>query len=421
MPRHAFSRGLLDRWRRRRINHRAVQEFSRSLALIVDREALEASVAVRIRELFAPDRLLLLRPDTMRAVFVPSLSFGLSDTALEGAQISSRDKLARWLLVNETSLVLARQPEVFDYLDLQERSFLLRLGLSLCVPLLSLNRLTGILLLGADRTDWTVTRKDLDLLGILAGQVSLALENADLYRAQRERLDRLHRAERLAAVGQLAAGIAHEIRNPLTAIRSTMQYLQKGFNPNEPKGELVAQLLSEVDRINGTIGNLLTLSRSHELRVTELDLREPLDAAVTLVKAQAAGQGVEVACVLGGSELRTKGDPGALKQIFLNLLMNALEAMPDGGRLTVEIRYWSPQDVFSTTRWAEVAIHDTGPGIPEEQLRRVFDPFFTTKPEGTGLGLAISHGLVSQHQGEISFESGNGKGTTVLVRLQLRG
>lgn len=421
MSRPAFARGLLDRWRRRRINHRAVQEFSRSLALIVDREALEASVAVRIRELFSPDRLLLLRPDEMRSAFVPSLSFGLSDTDLEGAQISSGDKLARWLRVNETSLVLARQPEVFDYLDLQERSFLLRLGLSLCVPLLSLNRLTGILLLGADRVDWTVTRKDLELLGILAGQVSLALENADLYRAQRERLDRLHRAERLAAVGQLAAGIAHEIRNPLTAIRSTMQYLQKGFNPDEPKGELVAELLSEVDRINRTIGNLLNLSRSHELRFAALDLGETLDTVVTLVKAQAAEQGVEVVYD-HPAELYVQGDSGALRQIFLNLLQNALEAMPGGGKLGVEIRFGAAQDVLVPTRWVEVAIRDTGPGIPEEQLRRIFDPFFTTKPEGTGLGLAISHGLVAQHQGEISFDrgNGNGKGTVVRVRLPLR-
>lgn len=420
MLRNAFARGLLDWWRRRQVTQRAVQEFNRSLALIVDREALESSVSVRIRELFSPDRLLLLRPDEMRSDFVPSLSFGFSDTDLEGARISSRDKLARWLLVNETCLVLARQPEVFDYLDAPEKSFLVRLRLSLCVPLLSLNRLTGILLLGADRADWTVTRKDLELLGILAGQVSLALENADLYRDQRERLDRLHRAERLAAVGQLAAGIAHEIRNPLTAIRSTMQYLQKGFPPDEPKGELVAELLSEVDRINGTIGNLLTLSRSHELRMTELDLRESLDTLVTLMTAQAAEQGVEVTYDPGPAGLRLYGDSGALRQIFLNLLKNALEAMPGGGRLGIEVRAFLPQDVLSSARWVEISIRDTGPGIPEDQLRRVFDPFFTTKPEGTGLGLAISHGLVAQHQGEISFENGNGKGTVVRVRLPLR-
>lgn len=403
------------------MNRRAFQEFGRSLALIVDREALEASVAARIRELFDPDRMVILEPDRGGTTFLPGFSFGIGEKELEDLRVPARGKLTRWLSVNETCLVLDRQPGVQEYLDPAERDLLDRLRVSLVVPMISLNRLTGILLLGSDRPGWGIGRGDVELLDLLASQASLAFENAELYRTQRERLDRLYRAERLAAVGQLAAGVAHEIRNPLTAIRSTMQYLLRGLDPEEPRHELVHELLREVDRINSTVGGLLSLSRSGELRKSDIDLVEPLGQAVQLLRARAAEQGVEVCCNLGMGALRVLGDADQLKQVFLNLLLNALQSMPSGGRITVGAAPW-PRDERSEpggTRWAQARIEDTGAGIPPEQMRRVFDPFYTTKGDGTGLGLAICHGIVEQHQGEIQLESEVGKGTAVSVRLPL--
>jgi signal transduction histidine kinase len=411
--------GIVGRLRRRRVSRRTFQEFSRSLALIVDREALEASVAARIRELFDPDRMVVLEPDGATASFLPGFSFGLAETDLESLRLPARGKLARWLSVNETCLVLDRQPGVHEYLDPAERDLLDRLRLNLCVPMVSLNRLTGILLLGSDQPRWSIGRSEIELLNFLASQASLAFENAELYRAQRERLDRLYRAERLAAVGQLAAGVAHEIRNPLTAIRSTMQYLLRGLDPGEPKHQLVEELLSEVDRINSTVGGLLSLSRSGELRKSEIDLLEPLGKAVQLVQARAAEQGVEIRTEFGRNGLRVLGDAGQLKQVFLNLLINALQSMSDGGRISVAVTPWALQLGRAETPWVQVQIADTGPGISPAQLRRVFDPFYTTKREGTGLGLAICHGIIEQHEGEIQLESEVGVGTTAAVRLPL--
>jgi signal transduction histidine kinase len=417
MPPKLIFEEVLGRLRRRRLNRRAVQELSRSLALIVDRDALEASVAARIRELFNPGRMVVLEPDPATASFLPGFSFGLQEGDLAGLRLAARGKLARWLAVNETCLLLDRQPGVHEYLDPAERDLLDGLRLNVCVPMVSLNRLTGILLLGSERPGWTLRRADAELLDLLASQASLAFENAALYRAQRERLDRLYRAERLAAVGQLAAGVAHEIRNPLTAIRSTMQYLLRGLDPGEPRHQLVAELLSEVDRINGTVGGLLSLSRSGEIRRSEIDLREPLGKAVQLVQARAAEEGVTIDSDLGRHELRVLGDLGALQQVFLNLLLNAVQSMPGGGRISVAVAPWPALRGADNPRWAEVRIADTGPGIPPDQLRRVFDPFYTTKRDGTGLGLAICHGLIEQHEGEIRMESEEGSGTTVSVRL----
>jgi two-component system, NtrC family, sensor kinase len=419
MPKGLALKGILGRLQRRRLNRRAFQELSRSLALIVDREALEASVAARIRELFDPDRMVVLEPDRTSASFLPGFSFGLAEADLADLKVPARGRLARWLSVNETSLFLDRQPGVHEYLDPAERELLGRLRLSLAVPMISLNRLTGILLLGSDRPGWGFGRSDVELLNLLASQASLAFENAALYRAQRERLDRLYRAERLAAVGQLAAGVAHEIRNPLTAIRSTMQYLLRGLDPAEPRHQLVEELLNEVDRINSTVGGLLSLSRSGEIRKTEIDLLEPLGKAVQLVQARAAEQGVEVRSDPGPRGLHVLGDAGQLKQVFLNLLLNAVQSMSEGGRIAVAVAPWYPLSGNGGTRWVEVRIEDTGPGIPPDQLRRVFDPFYTTKRDGTGLGLAICNGIIEQHEGEIHLTSEPGVGTTASVRLPL--
>ncbi|HKH44153.1 MAG TPA: ATP-binding protein [Thermoanaerobaculia bacterium] len=414
-----FFEGALARWRRRRINRRAFQDLGRSLALIVDREALESSVAARIRELFDPDRLVILQPDAEGASFVPTFATGLGSEGLSNLRIASRGKLARWLSVNETSLALDQRPGVYEFLDAAEKELLARLRLDLCVPMIHLNRLIGILLLGGDRKGWSPSRAEIEMLDLLASQAGLAFENAALYRAQLERLDRLHRAERLAAVGQLAAGLAHEIRNPLTAIRSTMQYLLKGLSPEEPRHQLIEELLSEVDRINSTVGGLLSLSRSGELRLAEVDLLAPLSASVHLVQARADEQKVVLESSFGHEPLRVLADAGQLKQVFLNLLMNALQSMPNGGRITLTAGPWGSPS--GTGRWGQVRIADTGPGIPAEELRKAFDPFFTTKRDGTGLGLAICHGIIEQHQGEIRLESETGRGTTALVRLPLIG
>lgn len=412
-------KGAWRRLRRRQSNRKAVQELSRSLALIVDREALESSVSARIRELFDPDRILFLQPDPAGGDFVPGSASGLPATALSTLKLARSGRLVRWLLVNESVLNTEREKGVYEYLGAAEQRMLQQLRVTLCVPLICLNRLTGILMLGWDHRDWALGSAELELLHIVASQASLAFENAAAYREQGERLERLHRAERLAAVGQLAAGVAHEIRNPLTAIRSTLQYLTQGLASSEAKKELVEELLDEVDRINSTISSLLSLTRGGELNPEPLDLVDPLEAALRLLRVQASHQGVEVTTELAEGGFPVVGDKGQLKQVFLNLLMNALQAMPDGGRLAITASAWSPPAGPGEGRWVEVRMADTGRGISPEELGKVFDPFYTNKREGTGLGLSICHGIVQQHRGSIQVESRHGQGTTVTLRFPL--
>ena len=239
----------------------------------------------------------------------------------------------------------------------------------------------------------------------------LALHNALLLRQGRQRVRGLYRAERLATLGELAAGAAHEIRNPLTSIRSTIQYLRPEFQEGSDKAVLVDELLGEVDRINGIIAGLLSFARPAPPHFEEVDVPALLRQVGRLLDSAARTQGVEF--VLPEEEGRARGDPDQLKQVFLNLCMNALQAMPEGGRLSLGL--------VRSDHTLRVSVADTGTGIPAEDLDLVFDPFFTTREEGTGLGLAVCYGIVSRHEGRIDIESRPGAGTAVHVRLPLDG
>jgi signal transduction histidine kinase len=257
------------------------------------------------------------------------------------------------------------------------------------------------------------------MLQLLAGQASLAFENAYLYQQQRERLRRIYRAETLAAAGQLAAGVAHEIRNPLTSIRSTIQYALQDYPESNPKRVLFQELLAEVDRIDRTVNGLLSLTRVEETLAEPVDIVEVLGQSLALVSAQAQRQRIEMRGPIVSRRFRIRGDGSQLKQVFLNLLLNALQAMPAGGELDASVDEWQSDIAQVAGRWVQVRIRDTGAGIPAEQLDRVFDPFFTTKREGTGLGLSVCHSIVQRHEGEIDIRSEPGKGTEVLLRFPL--
>lgn len=412
-----FLNDNLRRLRRRKARRRAIQELRRSLALIVDPEALTASVTNRLKELFDPERIILCEQHGKSGHFrISFASPALPEDAeyLEPPAVDGR--LARWLRVNETYLSLDHQQDVFEYLNPDEQLWLERTGCQLCAPMMAKNRLIGMVLLGFDRSASVVRRKDAGLLLELAEHASLAFQNAALYREQQERLVRLHRADRLAAMGQLAAGVAHEVRNPLTAIRSTMQYMGSTLEP--AKKELVEELIGEVDRIDQIISGLLNLARTNTLQRAAVDLTEILEQTARFLDHRARKQGVKIVESHDEGDIFVDADPNQLKQVLLNLILNALQALGDRGTIRLEATV-EGDDSPGTKRSARIRIIDNGPGIPEEILRNVLDPFFTTKSDGTGLGLSICHNIIEQHSGRLDIKSEVGEGTTVSIVLPL--
>jgi two-component system, NtrC family, sensor kinase len=405
---------------RRRDERQTILEFNRSLTLIADPDALMASIAARIKELFGADRLLILLELSESGVFTVVFSTGYRPDETKSLGLEQRDRLAKWLLTNETPLIIAGGRNVRGYLSEAEREMLERLGVRVCLPLMALNRLTGLMMLSSSNEAWNLDQEDLNLLEMLTSQASIAFENAYLFQEQRDRLRRLYRAERLAAAGQLAASVAHEIRNPLTAIRSTIQYLVNEFAPENPKRLLIEGVIGEVDRINRTIDGLLSLTRRPEFKPDRLDLSSLLEQSLLLLRAQAQSQDVEIQWSAPAPNIQIIGDVSQLKQVFLNLMLNAMQAMPGGGSLKVDLT--TTDGAAGSLRdkpLANVSIVDSGCGIPAENIDMVFDPFFTTKQGGTGLGLSTSYAIIRQHGGELEISSREGEGTSVHIRFPL--
>jgi signal transduction histidine kinase len=224
--------------------------------------------------------------------------------------------------------------------------------------------------------------------------------------------EQLRRADRLSALGELSAGMAHEIRNPLGSIRGTAEILQDGIDPADPKAEFARILVKEVDRLNRVVQDFLDFARTPAREERCVDLDEVLREVLVLIRQPALKHRVAVHCDTAGLP-PVAGNAEHLKQAFLNIILNALQAMEGGGALTVLAQVCDGEVVL---RFA-----DTGPGIPAERLQKIFNPFFTTKREGTGLGLAITQRIVSGHGGRIEVESHLGRGTTFTVTLPAGG
>lgn len=385
------------------------REFAESLNLIEDFDQIALNLLGTIKEAVAADRLAFFIHDPDLGQFRIGASIGYLPDELKGVSLSGDDRLAKWLKVNKTFLDVRAWPGVFGFLDEREKGVFRRLRLVLCYPVLSMNRLIGILGVGERASGEALPAEEAAFLDSLMPQAGIALENALLFKEQRERYRRMLRADRLATIGELAAGAAHEIRNPLTSIKSSLQYLESRCREESEK-RLLGVALAETDRIDGILAALLSFSRPTELRKEPCDLVALLEESAALVEIQARAKGVDLRLSLPPRPLAVEADGSQLKQVFLNVFLNAVQAMGGGGTLAVEaLRAGGGRPLVRVT--------DTGPGIPEEALEKVFDPFFTTKKGGTGLGLSICYTIVKAHGGEIEVRSRPGEGTTVLVSL----
>ncbi len=226
----------------------------------------------------------------------------------------------------------------------------------------------------------------------------------------------LQQAEKSAVIGRLGSAIAHEIRNPLNYINLTLDHLRSKFAPVEEDRreifiKLTSQLKSEVARIDQQITDFLNYSRPPKINVSPIDIRSVVDDSLRIVEAQAAENGIKVSLVEHENVPQILADAEALRSVFNNLFINAVQAMgAGGGKLSVSISPGAGGGVAIT-------VEDTGGGIPPENLSKVFEPYFSTKETGTGLGLAIVHKVIELHQGSIDVESQQGGGTRFVVQL----
>lgn len=252
--------------------------------------------------------------------------------------------------------------------------------------------------------------------------------------------EELRRVEKLKAVGEFAAGLAHEINNPIGIISAYAQHLAESMegdsacSPSYVRG--VRAIQEEAERCSGIVRNILEFSREAEAKFVAVNLPDIIDSVLFLVEQRAKSQNVTIEKYYDPSISAVIGDPDQLKQVFFNLVINAIQAMPDGGRLTISVKrdssvtLSSPRDGEDQSgrfrdlgapareeQYITIEFSDTGCGIPGEYSDLIFKPFFTTKSGGTGLGLAVSEGIIKNHSGTITVKSEPGKGSTFTVRL----
>ena len=233
--------------------------------------------------------------------------------------------------------------------------------------------------------------------------------------------EQMLRARRLAMVGQLAAGVAHEIRNPLASISGSIELLRTALEVDDENRQLMEIVLREVERLNGLVTDLLDYARPRERVTAPLELDSLLAETVRVFAQDRSSPGVQVKLEpVEANGARVTADPAQIRQVVWNLLRNAAEAMPQGGEVVVRLDRGSEEDKKGGA-WVEFSVSDTGVGISREDQERIFDPFFTTKASGSGLGLAMVHRIVTEHGGTIAVDSTPGKGTRFRVRLPSGG
>lgn len=221
--------------------------------------------------------------------------------------------------------------------------------------------------------------------------------------------EQLRRAERLSTLGEMAAVLAHEIRNPLGSIRGTAEILRDDYRPGDPKHEFIEIQIKETERLNHVVEDFLRMARPQAGQMQRCSLREELETIVVLTANDAHQRGIRLTFEPPENDLAVTGDGEKLRQAFLNIVINALQATPTGGSVTIS--------TVSKDGFGEVRFTDTGAGITPEALEKIFEPFFTTKADGTGLGLAITRKIIEAHGGTLTVQSQIGTGTTATVRL----
>jgi signal transduction histidine kinase len=322
------------------------------------------------------------------------------------------DGLIQWLRLNEKPLIVSFVPEYANIFSDNDAKVIQQLDTLLICPLKANNQLRGVVFLGSREDDNAYDPLDLEILTVLLDNAALAIENVTYQEERVAHLKHIFQTDRLAVIGQLAAGAAHEIRNPLTSIKSAIQYVQGDIR--EPKKQdIIKSVLLEVDRINDILSGLLSFSKQNHPVKREFDLAILIDQTLGLIKTTRIKKQIEFFVTSFAPSVPVIADRDQLKQVLMNILLNAIDAIDEEGIIRIDTQ----QSKIADKIYYTLTITDNGKGIAAENMEKLFDPFYTTKEEGTGLGLSISYGIIHQHKGNIVINNCPGGGVQVVIQL----
>ena len=319
------------------------------------------------------------------------------------------------LVKDEVESEIGRHPSLSSFHSLRDE--LEKLGMAVWIPVISKDKLIAIICLGHKVSGDMYTDEDIGLLKILANQIAVSFDNSMMYSTisrQYDELkkanDKLDEADKLASLGTMAAGMAHEIKNPLSSMKVFSQLLHDRYEDADFRKKFEEIIPKEISRIDRIVEGLLSFARSPEMKLSQVNIQEMIEEILADLNEDIERGNIKVQKKFNPVP-NIQADRDQLFRAFANIILNAIQAMPSGGQLDLVL------EADKLSKFVTAKIADTGQGISKEQLKHIFDPFFTTKHYGTGLGLTISHSIIDKHRGGIDIQSESSKGTTVTVTL----
>jgi signal transduction histidine kinase len=400
---------------------RILKESSEALSTALDSQAAAEYVTRLVSGMFKAEPVVVFRRDPGHDAFVPVGSVATDNlptvsVPLTPASLSPSSPLPSYL--SGIARVLLRDDAIVTPGEMRARAAMAELRSlrgDVAIAFWHFDKLWGFIVIGQKLSGDPYFSEDVDFLMTLGSQTAVAIENFQLHRRMEE--ERL-RAERLGVIGTIASGIAHEIKNPLVAIRTFAELLPDRIGDEEFHGQFAKVVIGEIGRIDRLILRLRELATRPVQEITTLDIRKPLDETLLLLRAQIEQKGVRVVRQYERDVPSIVGEEDLLKQLFLNLCINAIEAMEPGGQLSVRVLARSVAGLERVV----LEVSDTGDGIPEEALTKIFNPFFSTKTTGSGLGLAICRSIADAHGATIRAYNNSGRlGATFAVEFKVGG
>jgi two-component system sensor histidine kinase HydH len=399
---------------------RKLVEFSSLVNSSLDIQEVLNNALMSVEQWLDAEVSSIFEVDKVKGELFFRLARGAGGEPIKPLRLQIGEGIAGWVAQTEQPIMCAdpyRDPRFSRQFD-EKSGFCTRS--ILCVPLKSQDRLIGVLEVLNKRGDRGFNDDDLEMLTILGNMIGPALENAQLYRRLEEKLslteeelqmveDKLLQSQRLAALGKLSQGVAHEVRNPVMIIGGFARRLQKRLPAGDPTQEMIAPILHEVWRLEQMVAEIEACTVLLEPDLKHRDLGGVIDQVLAETAGALEQRGITVQRLIPPHLPRIPLDEQLMSQALHHLIDNAMDAMERGGQLTLE--------VTAEAKGLRLSLRDTGIGIPPEDIPYIFDPFFSSKPHGTGMGLTKVYLVISEHRGEIQIASVPGHGTTVTIWL----
>ncbi|HEY2989657.1 MAG TPA: ATP-binding protein [Candidatus Binatia bacterium] len=408
----AFERVLF----KKRHDYRAtLLRSSREMVSMVDLEAVSDALIQTVVKALEIEKASLFLLDESSGTFKLRSSVGLGADPSRVPDISRDEPLVQAVMKRPEALIREELEMADGGVRVGQLARKMRqLQAEITLPLNSKDRLIGILNLGHRERKEMYSQEDIEVLSTLANQAAIAIENARLYENLKQSQNIIRRADRLSSLGMLTAGLAHEIRNPLVAIRTFTQLLPERYQDQEFRDGFQSLALKEVDRICGLVNDLLSFARPSTPNMSPQDVNEIVANIARILESQAKEKDVKIGLQLTARLPKIFIDKEQIKQVCMNLILNAIQSIEGGGTVKIGTHLFGEN---GSRRFVQIQVQDTGIGIPEKDIENIFNPFFTTKKDGSGLGLSISHQIIKEHAGYMVVESQVGRGTSFFIRL----